>query len=90
MTNRPVKGALIGSATILAWSFVRTDLPLDGPAAQVALPRAEPGPVTNRGGQRGSSCRPIKVHALPAPAADPRWRTRPTRSTPDAWTATSV
>lgn len=37
LTDRPVKGMLTGPVTILAWSFVRDDLPLGETAAQVAL-----------------------------------------------------
>mgnify|MGYP001156492477 CR=1 FL=1 len=37
LTSRPVKGMLTGPVTILAWSFVRDDLPLEQTAAQVAL-----------------------------------------------------
>ncbi|MGI5211815.1 hypothetical protein [Plantactinospora sp. CA-290183] len=47
MTNRPVKGMPTGPATILAWSFVRTDQPFDNTANQVALARAESDPVTD-------------------------------------------
>ena len=37
LTDRPVKGMLTGPATILKWSFVRNDQPLDETAMQVAL-----------------------------------------------------
>jgi len=37
LTQRPVKGMLTGPVTILAWSFVRDDLPLGDTADQVAL-----------------------------------------------------
>ncbi|MFD2024588.1 5-methyltetrahydropteroyltriglutamate--homocysteine S-methyltransferase [Promicromonospora aerolata] len=37
LTNKPVKGMLTGPVTILAWSFVRDDLPLGDTADQVAL-----------------------------------------------------
>ena len=37
LTDRPVKGMLTGPVTMLAWSFVRDDLPLDQTARQVAL-----------------------------------------------------
>ncbi|MEU4365652.1 5-methyltetrahydropteroyltriglutamate--homocysteine S-methyltransferase [Promicromonospora sp. NPDC023987] len=37
LTGRPVKGMLTGPVTILAWSFVRDDLPLGDTADQVAL-----------------------------------------------------
>ncbi|MFI2487414.1 5-methyltetrahydropteroyltriglutamate--homocysteine S-methyltransferase [Promicromonospora kroppenstedtii] len=37
LTSRPVKGMLTGPVTILAWSFVRDDLPLGDTADQVAL-----------------------------------------------------
>jgi 5-methyltetrahydropteroyltriglutamate--homocysteine methyltransferase len=37
LTAKPVKGMLTGPVTILAWSFVRDDLPLADTAAQVAL-----------------------------------------------------
>lgn len=37
LTERPVKGMLTGPVTILAWSFVRNDLPVAETAAQVAL-----------------------------------------------------
>ncbi|GAB2548379.1 5-methyltetrahydropteroyltriglutamate--homocysteine S-methyltransferase [Nocardia heshunensis] len=36
-TDKPVKGMLTGPVTILAWSFVRDDQPLDVTASQVAL-----------------------------------------------------
>ncbi len=37
LTDRPVKGMLTGPVTILAWSFVRDDLPLGQVADQVGL-----------------------------------------------------
>ncbi|WP_328827788.1 5-methyltetrahydropteroyltriglutamate--homocysteine S-methyltransferase [Streptomyces sp. NBC_00252] len=37
LTGRPVKGMLTGPVTMLAWSFVRDDQPLDDTARQVAL-----------------------------------------------------
>lgn len=37
LTDKPVKGMLTGPVTILAWSFVRDDLPLAESAAQIAL-----------------------------------------------------
>ncbi|UFU06848.1 5-methyltetrahydropteroyltriglutamate--homocysteine S-methyltransferase [Ruania halotolerans] len=37
LTDKPVKGMLTGPVTILAWSFVRDDLPLGEVADQVAL-----------------------------------------------------
>ncbi|MGQ1796113.1 5-methyltetrahydropteroyltriglutamate--homocysteine S-methyltransferase [Kocuria oceani] len=37
LTDRPVKGMLTGPVTILAWSFVRDDQPLERTARQVAL-----------------------------------------------------
>lgn len=37
LTDRPVKGMLTGPVTILAWSFVRDDLPIAQAADQVAL-----------------------------------------------------
>ena len=37
LTDRPVKGMLTGPVTILAWSFVRDDVPIDQVADQVAL-----------------------------------------------------
>ncbi|MDO4888582.1 MAG: 5-methyltetrahydropteroyltriglutamate--homocysteine S-methyltransferase [Actinomycetaceae bacterium] len=37
LTARPVKGMLTGPVTILAWSFVRDDLPIGDVADQVAL-----------------------------------------------------
>jgi 5-methyltetrahydropteroyltriglutamate--homocysteine methyltransferase len=36
-TARPVKGMLTGPVTMLAWSFVRTDQPMEDTARQVAL-----------------------------------------------------
>ncbi|GAA0910771.1 5-methyltetrahydropteroyltriglutamate--homocysteine S-methyltransferase [Virgisporangium aurantiacum] len=36
LTDRPVKGMLTGPVTIVAWSFVRTDLPLRDVVTQVA------------------------------------------------------
>ncbi|QII07615.1 5-methyltetrahydropteroyltriglutamate--homocysteine S-methyltransferase [Rhodococcoides fascians A25f] len=37
LTDKPVKGMLTGPVTILAWSFVRDDIPLAESAAQIAL-----------------------------------------------------
>jgi len=37
LTKRPVKGMLTGPVTILAWSFVREDIPIAEVANQVAL-----------------------------------------------------
>jgi 5-methyltetrahydropteroyltriglutamate--homocysteine methyltransferase len=37
LTDKPVKGMLTGPVTILAWSFVRDDQPLDETANQIAL-----------------------------------------------------
>ncbi|HEY9313191.1 5-methyltetrahydropteroyltriglutamate--homocysteine S-methyltransferase [Williamsia sp.] len=37
LTAKPVKGMLTGPVTILAWSFVRDDQPLDETANQIAL-----------------------------------------------------
>ncbi|WP_443056662.1 5-methyltetrahydropteroyltriglutamate--homocysteine S-methyltransferase [Streptomyces sp. MUM 178J] len=37
LTDRPVKGMLTGPVTMLAWSFVRDDQPLNETARQVAL-----------------------------------------------------
>ncbi|MBV7295819.1 5-methyltetrahydropteroyltriglutamate--homocysteine S-methyltransferase [Corynebacterium sp. TAE3-ERU12] len=37
LTDRPVKGMLTGPVTMLAWSFVREDIPLATTANQVAL-----------------------------------------------------
>lgn len=37
LTDRPVKGMLTGPVTMLAWSFVRDDQPVDDTARQVAL-----------------------------------------------------
>ncbi len=37
LSTKPVKGMLTGPVTILAWSFVRDDQPLDETAQQVAL-----------------------------------------------------
>ncbi|MFC4052509.1 5-methyltetrahydropteroyltriglutamate--homocysteine S-methyltransferase [Actinomadura syzygii] len=37
LTNKPVKGMLTGPVTMLAWSFVRDDQPLEDTARQVAL-----------------------------------------------------
>lgn len=37
LTNKPLKGMLTGPVTILAWSFVRDDEPLEVSAQQVAL-----------------------------------------------------
>ena len=37
LTSKPVKGMLTGPVTILAWSFVRDDIPLGETANQVAL-----------------------------------------------------
>lgn len=40
-TEKPVKGMLTGPVTILAWSFVRDDQPLEATATQVALALAD-------------------------------------------------
>ena len=37
LTDRPVKGMLTGPVTILAWSFIREDVPVSETAEQVAL-----------------------------------------------------
>lgn len=37
LTDRPVKGMLTGPVTILAWSFVREDIPIEEVAYQIAL-----------------------------------------------------
>ncbi|MFQ6615496.1 MAG: 5-methyltetrahydropteroyltriglutamate--homocysteine S-methyltransferase [Fidelibacterota bacterium] len=37
LTDRPVKGMLTGPVTILAWSFVREDIPVEKVAYQIAL-----------------------------------------------------
>ncbi|MFY9262441.1 MAG: 5-methyltetrahydropteroyltriglutamate--homocysteine S-methyltransferase [Actinomycetaceae bacterium] len=37
LTDRPVKGMLTGPVTIIAWSFVRNDIPLSEVADQIAL-----------------------------------------------------
>ncbi len=37
LTKRPVKGMLTGPITILAWSFVRNDIPIRSVAYQIAL-----------------------------------------------------
>ncbi|WP_182353165.1 5-methyltetrahydropteroyltriglutamate--homocysteine S-methyltransferase [Flaviflexus huanghaiensis] len=37
LTDRPVKGMLTGPVTIIAWSFVRKDIPLSNVADQIAL-----------------------------------------------------
>lgn len=37
LTSRPVKGMLTGAVTIIAWSFVREDIPLSAVAYQIAL-----------------------------------------------------
>lgn len=37
LTNRPVKGMLTGPVTIMAWSFVRDDVPLSETANQIGL-----------------------------------------------------
>lgn len=41
LTEKPVKGMLTGPVTILAWSFVRDDQPLEATATQVALALAD-------------------------------------------------
>ncbi|MCI4010064.1 5-methyltetrahydropteroyltriglutamate--homocysteine S-methyltransferase [Brevibacterium sp. ZH18] len=41
LTKRPVKGMLTGPVTILAWSFVRDDVPLAESADQIALALAD-------------------------------------------------
>jgi len=37
LTNKPVKGMLTGPVTILAWSYVRKDIPIENIAYQLAL-----------------------------------------------------
>ena len=37
LTNKPVKGMLTGPVTVIAWSFVREDIPLADVADQIAL-----------------------------------------------------
>ncbi|NLF38298.1 5-methyltetrahydropteroyltriglutamate--homocysteine S-methyltransferase, partial [bacterium] len=37
LTTRPVKGILTGPVTVLAWSFVREDVPIEDVACQLAL-----------------------------------------------------
>ena len=37
LTTRPVKGMLTGPVTIIAWSFVRSDMPIDTIAYQISL-----------------------------------------------------
>lgn len=41
LSDRPVKGMLTGPVTILAWSFVRDDIPLSVSADQIALALAD-------------------------------------------------
>ena len=41
LTDRPVKGMLTGPVTILAWSFVRDDVPMSVSADQIALALAD-------------------------------------------------
>ncbi|MBI3601344.1 MAG: 5-methyltetrahydropteroyltriglutamate--homocysteine S-methyltransferase [Candidatus Omnitrophica bacterium] len=37
LTNKPVKGMLTGAVTIIAWSFVREDIPIKDVAYQISL-----------------------------------------------------
>ncbi|ACZ30860.1 5-methyltetrahydropteroyltriglutamate--homocysteine S-methyltransferase [Xylanimonas cellulosilytica DSM 15894] len=71
LTTRPVKGMLTGPVTILAWSFVRDDLPLADVAAQVALAlRDEVGDLTAAGTAVVQVDEPALRELLPLRRAD--------------------
>ncbi|MFF3856449.1 5-methyltetrahydropteroyltriglutamate--homocysteine S-methyltransferase [Micromonospora sp. NPDC002575] len=71
LTDRPVKGMLTGPVTILAWSFVRDDQPIDVTADQVALAlRDECGDLEAAGIRVIQVDEPALREALPLRAAD--------------------
>jgi 5-methyltetrahydropteroyltriglutamate--homocysteine methyltransferase len=71
LTGRPVKGMLTGPVTILAWSFVRDDQPLDATARQVALAiRDEAGDLERAGAAIIQVDEPALRELLPLRTAD--------------------
>jgi len=70
-TDRPVKGMLTGPVTMLAWSFVRDDLPLADTARQVALAlRDEVGDLEAAGTSVIQVDEPALRETLPLRTAD--------------------
>jgi 5-methyltetrahydropteroyltriglutamate--homocysteine methyltransferase len=70
LTDRPVKGMLTGPVTMLAWSFVRDDLPLGDTARQVALAlRAEVEDLERAGTQVIQVDEPALRETLPLRSA---------------------
>lgn len=70
-TSRPVKGMLTGPVTMLAWSFVRDDLPLGETARQVALAlRDEVNDLESAGTSVIQVDEPALRETLPLRAAD--------------------
>ncbi|MFE5539649.1 5-methyltetrahydropteroyltriglutamate--homocysteine S-methyltransferase [Streptomyces sp. NPDC056519] len=70
-TSRPVKGMLTGPVTMLAWSFVRDDLPLGETARQVALAlRDEVDDLESAGTSVIQVDEPALRETLPLRAAD--------------------
>ncbi|MFI8885883.1 5-methyltetrahydropteroyltriglutamate--homocysteine S-methyltransferase [Streptomyces sp. NPDC053813] len=71
LTDRPVKGMLTGPVTMLAWSFVRDDLPLGDTARQVALAlRDEVGDLEAQGTSVIQVDEPALRETLPLRAVD--------------------
>ncbi|MFE7174392.1 5-methyltetrahydropteroyltriglutamate--homocysteine S-methyltransferase [Streptomyces sp. NPDC057616] len=71
LTSRPVKGMLTGPVTMLAWSFVRDDLPAAETARQVALAlRDEVGDLEAAGTSVIQVDEPALRETLPLRAAD--------------------
>ncbi|SOD65730.1 methionine synthase (B12-independent) [Streptomyces zhaozhouensis] len=71
LTDRPVKGMLTGPVTMLAWSFVRDDLPRGETARQVALAlRDEVGDLEAAGTAVIQVDEPALRETLPLRAAD--------------------
>ncbi|MEV6578705.1 5-methyltetrahydropteroyltriglutamate--homocysteine S-methyltransferase [Streptomyces sp. NPDC051582] len=71
LTSRPVKGMLTGPVTMLAWSFVRDDLPLGETARQVALAlRDEVNDLESAGTSVIQVDEPALRETLPLRAAD--------------------
>ncbi|NUS09684.1 MAG: 5-methyltetrahydropteroyltriglutamate--homocysteine S-methyltransferase [Nonomuraea sp.] len=71
LTSRPVKGMLTGPVTMLAWSFVRDDLPAADTARQVALAlRDEVGDLEAAGTSVIQLDEPALRETLPLRAAD--------------------
>jgi 5-methyltetrahydropteroyltriglutamate--homocysteine methyltransferase len=71
LTTRPVKGMLTGPVTIVAWSFVRRDLPLAEVTGQVAdAIRAEVGDLAAAGTRIVQVDEPALRELLPLRGAD--------------------